>query len=75
MTFACGDYDRMRALKDGIVHVEGVRLTYLSLPPEEIFWRMLKYRSLTPRRCRSLAGTTVPIRGFGRLLQDVCPSA
>lgn len=44
ITFACGDYDRMRALKDGIVQVEGVQLTYVALPPEEIFWRMLKYR-------------------------------
>ncbi len=44
ITFACGDYDRTQALRDGSVEVEGVRLTYIALPPEEIFWRMLKYR-------------------------------
>ncbi len=44
LTFACGDYDRMRALRDGTVQVEGVQLNYIALPPEEIFWRMLKHR-------------------------------
>lgn len=44
ITLACGPYDRTEALRDGTVRVEGVRLTYVSLPPEEIFWRMLKYR-------------------------------
>jgi 4,5-dihydroxyphthalate decarboxylase len=40
LTLACGDYDRTRALRDGIVGVEGVDLNYLTLEPEEIFWRM-----------------------------------
>jgi 4,5-dihydroxyphthalate decarboxylase len=43
LTLACWDYDRTRALRDGRVTVEGVDLTYLSLPVEETFFRMLRY--------------------------------
>jgi len=43
MSLACGDYARTRGLREGTVHVEGVELTYLSLPPAEIFWRMLRF--------------------------------
>lgn len=44
LTFACGDYDRTRALEDGSVRVDGVDLTYLRLPVEETFFRMLRHR-------------------------------
>jgi ABC-type nitrate/sulfonate/bicarbonate transport system substrate-binding protein len=44
LTFACGDYDRTRALEDGSVEVDGVDLTYLRLPVEETFFRMLRHR-------------------------------
>lgn len=40
VTVACGDYDRTKALQDGTVQPEGIRLNYLSLQAEEIFWRM-----------------------------------
>jgi len=40
LTVACGDYDRTRALQDGTVEPEGIRLNYLPLQAEEIFWRM-----------------------------------
>jgi len=43
ITLACWDYDRTRALREGRVSVEGVDLIYLSLPPEETFWRMVRY--------------------------------
>ena len=43
LTLACEDYDRTRALRDGSVKPEGIDLTYLVLPVEEIFWRMLRY--------------------------------
>jgi 4,5-dihydroxyphthalate decarboxylase len=36
---ATWDYDRVRALIDGRVEVEGCELTYLVLPPEECFQR------------------------------------
>lgn len=41
LTLACGDYDRTRALIDGIVEPEGIDLNYILLGPGEIFWRML----------------------------------
>jgi 4,5-dihydroxyphthalate decarboxylase len=44
LTLACGDYDRTRALRDGEVQPEGIDLTYISLPVEETFFRMLRYR-------------------------------
>jgi 4,5-dihydroxyphthalate decarboxylase len=44
LTFACWDYDRMRALADGTVRPEGIDLVYLTQPVEETFFRMLRYR-------------------------------
>jgi ABC-type nitrate/sulfonate/bicarbonate transport system substrate-binding protein len=44
LIFACGDYDRTRAVEDGSVPVDGVDLTYLRLPVEETFFRMLRHR-------------------------------
>jgi 4,5-dihydroxyphthalate decarboxylase len=44
LTLACWDYDRTRALADGSVRPEGLDLTYLSLPVEETFFRMLRHR-------------------------------
>ena len=43
LTFACGDYDRTRALEDGTVRADGIDLTYLRLPVEETFFRMLRH--------------------------------
>ena len=43
ITLACGDYDRTRALADGRVGVEGADLTVLTLSPEEIFFRMVRF--------------------------------
>jgi 4,5-dihydroxyphthalate decarboxylase len=41
LIFACGKYDRMDALRDGEVAVEGVDLNYLAIEaPREIFDRM-----------------------------------
>jgi ABC-type nitrate/sulfonate/bicarbonate transport system substrate-binding protein len=44
LTLACGDYDRTRALEEGVVRPDGVDLTYLRLPVEETFFRMLRHR-------------------------------
>ncbi|MBI2359059.1 MAG: ABC transporter substrate-binding protein [Deltaproteobacteria bacterium] len=44
LTVACGDYDRTKALLDGSVQPEGIRLNYLALQAEEIFWRMGGHR-------------------------------
>ncbi|MEW2502751.1 MULTISPECIES: ABC transporter substrate-binding protein [unclassified Amycolatopsis] len=43
ITFACGDYDRTRALEDGSIRPDGIDLTYLRLPVEETFFRMLRH--------------------------------
>jgi hypothetical protein len=43
LTFACGDYDRTRALEDGSIRPDGIDLTYLRLPVEETFFRMLRH--------------------------------
>src|SRR5579872_7377145 len=44
LTLACGPYDRTQALRDGTIRPEGIELTYLTLQPAEIFWRMLQFR-------------------------------
>src|SRR5436309_4652654 len=44
LSFACWDYDRTRALADGTVRPDGIDLTYLSLPVEETFFRMMRSR-------------------------------
>lgn len=42
LTLACGRYDRVAALADGRVTVEGCDLDLIHLEPEECFWRMLQ---------------------------------
>ncbi len=43
ITVACGGYDRTLALRDGTVKVDGIDLNYISLEPEEIFWRSFQF--------------------------------
>ena len=40
LTFACGDYDRVRPLRDGRVPVEGCTISDFTLEPEELFHRV-----------------------------------
>jgi 4,5-dihydroxyphthalate decarboxylase len=44
LSFACWNYDRMRALQDGTVRPDGIDLNFLSMPVEETFFRMLRNR-------------------------------
>jgi hypothetical protein len=44
LTLACGDYDRTRALEEGTVRPDGIELTYLRLPVEETFFRMMRHQ-------------------------------
>ncbi len=44
LTLACGDYDRTRALEEETVRPDGIELTYLRLPVEETFFRMMRHR-------------------------------
>ena len=41
---ACGDYDRTRALEEGSIRPDGIDLTYLRLPVEETFFRMMRHQ-------------------------------
>lgn len=43
LSLACGEYPTTRALADGSVSPEGIELTFVSLDPGEIFWRMLRH--------------------------------
>jgi 4,5-dihydroxyphthalate decarboxylase len=43
ITIACGDYDRVGAIKDGRVKVEGCDVTFLPMEPEEVFFRAFRY--------------------------------
>jgi 4,5-dihydroxyphthalate decarboxylase len=44
LSFACWNYDRMRALQDGTVQPDGIDLNFLTMPVEETFFRMLRHR-------------------------------
>ena len=42
LSFAIGNYDRTRALIDGVVTIDGVDPVYMTLAPEEIFFRAFR---------------------------------
>jgi 4,5-dihydroxyphthalate decarboxylase len=44
LSLACSRSDRTQGLLDGSVRVEGVDLTCIGLPVEEVFYRMLRFR-------------------------------
>jgi 4,5-dihydroxyphthalate decarboxylase len=44
LSFACWDYDRTKALREGRVRPEGIELNHLTLSVEETFYRQLRYR-------------------------------
>jgi 4,5-dihydroxyphthalate decarboxylase len=68
INLACGDYDRTRALKDGVVKVEGIDLNYIALKPEEIFWRMFQYEEFDASEL-SMSGYIIErTRGVHRFL-------
>ena len=46
LTLACWNYDRTRALLEDRVPIDGIELTYLNLPVEETFFRMLRHREI-----------------------------
>lgn len=43
LTFACHDYDHVRDIFEPEVITEGIKLTQLKLPVEEIFFRFIKF--------------------------------
>ena len=44
LSIACWNYDRTRALLEDRIPIDGIELTYLNLPVEETFFRMLRHR-------------------------------
>ena len=44
ITIACGNYDRVAAIRDGRVRVEGCDVTFLPMEPEEVFFRAFRYQ-------------------------------
>lgn len=44
LTVALGDYEHTRDLRFGVVRAEGIDLTWLNLPVEEVFYRFIKFR-------------------------------
>ena len=43
ISIACGDYDRVRAIKERRVPVDGCEVTFIPMGPEELFFRALRY--------------------------------
>ena len=60
LTLACWNYDRTRALLEEHVRPDGIDLTYLSLPVEETFFRMLRHREFDAAEM-SLSSYTVSL--------------
>src|ERR1051326_998047 len=44
LSMACWNYDRTRALMEERIPIDGIDLTYLNLPVEETFFRMLRHK-------------------------------
>ena len=55
LSVAVGDYDRNRPLINGAVQIDGVDPVFMTLSPEEIFFRALRMPTSTSAnfRCRA----------------------
>ena len=73
LTFACGDYEIMRALKEGAIQPEGIELTVLTdMAASPRHWRFLRGRefdvaevsgsSYIAARDRDLPFRAIPVR-------------
>ena len=69
LSLACGDYDRTRALHDGSVTPNGIDLTCLRLPVEEIFFRTARFAEFDVAEM-SLSSYLLTLEdgGFGRFV-------
>ena len=66
LTLACGDYDRTRAIRTNEIQPDGVALNVITLAPEEMFYRMARFREFDVSEL-SLSTYTV-LRGRGEPL-------
>ena len=74
LTLACGDYDRTRPLKDGLVRPDGVELEVLFLSPEETFHRMGRFREFDVSEFSLSTYTILRSRGEDLVAIPVFPS-
>src|SRR5918996_5291323 len=74
LTLACGDYDRTRPLKDGLVRPDGVELEVLFLSPEETFHRMGRFREFDVSEFSLSTYTILRPRGEDLVAIPVFPS-
>src|SRR4029077_2503735 len=51
LSVAIGDYDRNRPLIDGAVQIDGVDPVFMTLPPEEIFFRAFRHQDFDICEC------------------------
>ena len=51
LSVAVGDYDRNRPLMDGAVQIDGVDPVFMTLPPEEIFFRAFRHQDFDICEC------------------------
>jgi 4,5-dihydroxyphthalate decarboxylase len=60
LTLGCWNYDRTRGLLEGRIQPEGIELTYLNMPVEETFFRMLRHQEFDAAEM-SLSSYTVSL--------------
>jgi len=65
LTLGCWNYDRTRALADGTVRPDGIDLNYLTMPVEETFFRMARFKEFDVAEM-SLSSYTVSLHSEGR---------
>ena len=68
LTLACEAYDRTDALREGRIQPEGIDLVYLSLSPQETFWRMLRHLEFDAAEMSLAAWTVAKSRGEDRII-------
>jgi len=60
LSLGCWNYDRTRGLLEGRIQPDGIDLTYLDMPVEETFFRMLRHREFDAAEM-SLSSYTVSL--------------
>ena len=64
LSFACGNYDRMEALRNGKVEIDGIDLDYIEIKaPREIFDRMVQNHEFDVSEMSSAEFVVMSARG------------
>lgn len=64
LSFACWDYDRVQALRDGSIQPNGIELNFLNMPVEETFWRMMRHQEFDVSELSASSYLIAKDRGF-----------